>query len=84
MTYCDPLIAAGASSFFRRLFVFIGAQEGYAVLLKEKNQKFKKEGMLPPSRPLLSAGEAYSRLAPSFGRAIALFDIARRWRGFSF
>jgi hypothetical protein len=37
------------SSFFRRLFVFIGAQEGFAVLLKEKNQKFKKEGMLPPT-----------------------------------
>ena len=44
-----PLIAAGATSFFRSWFVFKGAQEGFAVLLKEKKQKFKKEGMLPPA-----------------------------------
>ena len=36
-------------SFFRNCLFFIGAQEGYAVLLKEKKQKFKKEGMLPPA-----------------------------------
>ena len=44
-----PLIAVGVTSFFRSWFVFKGAQEGFAVLLKEKKQKFKKEGMLPPA-----------------------------------
>ncbi len=47
---CGPLIAAVATTFF----------------LIKKQQKIKKEGMLPPARP-------YSRPAPSFGRAHAPF-----------
>jgi hypothetical protein len=53
--YLSLGIANAMFFFFSRLFVFIGAQEGFAVCLDTKrNKKIKAKGMLPPALPVLT------------------------------